>query len=124
MNLSIINDGSDPFDGDLALDKGQLILQEGTEEIRQLTTQYLRTFLGEWFLDTSIGLPYFQEIFEKQLNVNDIDPIFINEILSVPGIIRLLDFDLDLPDVAARRLEVSFEAQVTDDILLFSETIP
>jgi len=126
MNLAIIEDFVDPFFGDLELDKGQLVLVTGQEEIRQHSSQRLRTFLGEWFLDIFLGLPYFEEIFEKGLDVNNVDSIFINEILQTPGIIRLLDFNLDIPDLASRRLEVNYEAQTSESLepLIVSTTVP
>lgn len=117
MNLAIEENNADPFVGDLQItDQGQLVLVQGQEEIRQHSAQRLRTFFSEWFLDTTIGIPYFDQIFEKRQNVNDIDALFINEILSTPGIIRLLDFDLDIPDLATRRLEVNYEAQTTESL--------
>jgi hypothetical protein len=117
MNIAIIENGADPFNGDWELDeRGNLLLVTGQEEIAQVSAQRLRTFFGEWFLDTSIGIPYFDQIFEKGQNVNDIDAIFISEILQTPGIIRLLEFDLDIPDLAARRLELNYKAQTTESL--------
>ena len=126
MNLAVIEDTPDPFVGDLEIVKGQLVLVSGQEEIRQHSAQRLRTFLGEWFLDLLIGLPYFEEIFEKGVDVNNIDSIFISEILQTPGIVRLLDFDLDIPDLASRRLEVNYEAQTSESLepLIVQTTVP
>lgn len=126
MNLAIEENFVDPNFGDLQLEKGQLVLVTGQEEIRQHSAQRLRTFLGEWFLDLFIGLPYFEEIFEKGVDVNNIDSIFINEILQTPGIVRLLDFNLDIPDLASRRLEVDYEAQTSESLepLIVQTTVP
>jgi hypothetical protein len=117
MNIAIVENAIDPFNGDWELDeRGNLLLVTGQEEIAQVSAQRLRTFFGEWFLDTSIGIPYFDQIFEKGQNVNDIDAIFISEILQTPGIIRVLEFDLDIPDLAARRLELNYKAQTTESL--------
>lgn len=127
MNLAIEENAADPNFGDLQLtEQGQLVLVTGQEEIRQLSAQRLRTFFSEWFLDTLIGIPYFDQIFEKGQNVNDIDAIFINEILSTPGIIRLLDFDLDIPNLASRELEVNYTAQTSESLepLIVETVVP
>lgn len=114
MNLSI-NETS----GDLDLVGGQLVVIEGQEEIKQHLEQRLRTFLNEWFLDLSIGLPYFEEILKKQVNTNGIDSIFIDEILQCPGVIRILDFNIDL-DKATRTLEVTGEIETIEGSVEFS----
>ena len=127
MNLSVEEDFTDPNFGDLQMTpQGQLVLVTGQEEIKQHSAQRLRTFFGEWFLDVLIGIPYFDQIFEKRQNVNDIDAIFINEILSTPGIIRLLEFDLDIPDLASRRLELSYTAQTSESLepLIVETVVP
>ena len=127
MNLAIEENAADPNFGDLQLtEQGQLVLVTGQEEIRQLSAQRLRTFFSEWFLDTLIGIPYFDQIFEKGQNVNDIDAIFINEILSTHGIIRLLEFDLDIPDLASRQLELTYTAQTSESLepLIVNTVVP
>lgn len=108
MNLSIGDDG------DI-----QNATVEGPEEIRQHLGQRLQTFLNEWFLDLSIGLPYFEEILIKQPNQAGIESIFIDEILNCPGVIRLLDFSLDL-DKATRSLEVIGTVESIDGLVDFS----
>ena len=127
MNLAIEENAADPNFGDLQLtEQGQLVLVTGQEEIRQLSAQRLRTFFSEWFLDTLIGIPYFDQIFEKGQNVNDIDAIFISEILSTQGIIRLLEFDLDIPDLASRQLELTYTAQTSESLepLIVNTVVP
>ena len=127
MNLSIVENAADSNFGDLELTtRKQLVLATGQEEIRQHSAQRLRTFFGEWFLDIFLGLPYFEEIFEKQVDTNNIDSIFINEILQTPGIIRLLSFDLDIPDLASRQMALNYVAQTSESLepLIVNTTIP
>lgn len=84
----------------------------------------LLTFRGEWFLDTTVGLPYFQTILVRGVSKATIDAIFQEEILSDPDVVELVDFN-SLIDVQARSYNLSFRVrtnqnQVTDyiDILL------
>lgn len=72
-----------------------------------------RLFLGEWFLDTRIGVPWFQFVFVKNPDLSVIRRLLNRIILSVPPIITVTKLDLDY-DPAARVLGFSFEA-VGDD---------
>jgi len=70
---------------DLALEEGDFVLVAGAEGIASDLKARLQTFLGEWFLDTSIGLPYFTEIFGKT-PVPRLETIFREQILATPGV--------------------------------------
>ena len=124
MNLAIAYDGG-PNDGDLSMTNNQLDLVTGQEEIRQLSIQTLKTFLTEWFLDTTIGIPYF-DIFEKGVNADAIEALFITEILETLGVVRLLDFELTIPDLATRELQLDYEAETLDSLepLIVSVSLP
>ncbi len=58
--------------GDLALESGDLVLvggstdAENADAIAQHVRIRVRTFLGEWFLDESDGVPYHQRILGKK----------------------------------------------------------
>lgn len=117
MNLNIEEDASSANFGDLTITaRGQLELVRAQEEIAQHVSQRLRTFFSEWFLDTSLGIPYFDEVFEKGQDLEKIDALFIAAILETPGVVRLLDFSLDVPDAGERRLSISFKAQTLDSL--------
>lgn len=109
--------------GDLLLQETDLVLTTGQEAIEQHLTQRLRTFLGEWFLNNTIGVAYFQQIFKKQLDPILVDSILKKEIIETPGISKLVDFDLDISSL--RVLTLSFRAQtIAGDVINFSEEIP
>lgn len=81
-------------DGDIVIDKNDVVLITGQDEIRQRVIQRLQFFLGEWFLDRSRGIPYFQEIFQKGVDSTSISALFKQEILAVDGVIELVSFDM------------------------------
>ena len=110
-------------DGDLKIVNNDVPFVNGVEEVMQLLRQRLRAFLGEWFLDTTIGLPYHQEILKKNPNLIAIEAAFKNEILNTPGFIELSSFDLDLKAGNARQLQVSFTGLSTDGVINFSELL-
>lgn len=76
--------GLDP-DGDLSLIEGDFPAIVGVEGVASDLGSRLQTFLGEYFLDLSIGLPYFTEIFGKPTNAR-LEAIFREEILKTPGV--------------------------------------
>lgn len=125
MNLAIIYDEVDPFNGDLSVTNNQLDTVTGQEEIRQYSIQVLKTFFGEWFLDITIGIPYF-DIFEKKADPDSIEALFVEAILSTLGIVRLLEFELTIPNKAKRELQLTYKAQTEESLepLLVEETLP
>jgi hypothetical protein len=69
----------------------------------------LRTFLGEWVLDTSVGVPYFQEIFVKGVPLSTVQALLKRAIVRSPKVTQLLGFALDY-DNATREARVEFVA--------------
>lgn len=109
-------------DGDFAIVNNDTQFVNGADEVMQLLRQRLRTFLGEWFLDTTIGVPYFQDILKKNPNPVSVDAAFKNEILNTPGVLELSEFEIDI-DAATRVATVTGRAVVTDGIIDFSEVL-
>lgn len=84
----------------------------------------LQTFKGEWFLDETIGLPYFQTILTRGVSKNTIDTLFQEQILSEPDVLEIVEFN-SIIDVQTRTYQLSFKVrtnqnQITNyiDILL------
>ncbi|HCU24075.1 MAG TPA: hypothetical protein DF383_03580, partial [Deltaproteobacteria bacterium] len=76
--------------GDLDISSNRLKLTTDIEAIRQHLLVKFRIFLGEWFLDTRVGLPYFEEIFVKNPNLAAVSELLKLEITDTPGVIELL----------------------------------
>lgn len=98
---------------DLVIENNNLVLIDGADFVKQLLKERLQTFLGEWFLDIEIGIPYFQDILKKNVSLNTIANIFKNEILQTPGVIELEKFDLDYNE-NTRELSLSFAVRSLD----------
>lgn len=118
-----MNIGQD-INGDIEIIDGQLVLvgeQFGTQlrEIEEHIEQRLRTFFGEYFLNTTIGVPYLEEIFKKNPNFNVVESIFINEILAVPGVIRILEFNMDQNKDTRNLFFSALKIQATDGVIEF-----
>lgn len=89
-------------------------LEEDTE---QRLRGVLRIFLSEWFLDSRLGLPYFQEILIKNPNLGAIRTAFTSRILQDRAVTGLTEFKVDW-DRSMRHLSVSFTAALTTAELL------
>lgn len=103
---------------DLKIESNDLVILTGLEAKVQKLTQKFKLFLGEWFLNTSKGIPYFQKIMTKQVNPSEIDAILKDVILSSEDVIELISFDLQLNSDRKLLLtfSVRFEEGVSDDI--------
>ena len=75
-------------------------------------------FLGEWFLDKSQGVPYYQHVFVKNFDPVIIDSIFKRVILTTPGILELLTFDIEF-DETKRSMSLNFDARSTAGVISY-----
>jgi hypothetical protein len=109
--------------GDLKLVGNNLMMIDRADEVRQLLRSRIRTFQGEWFLDTSIGLPYHQSIFVKGTRPETVASYIKREILGCPGVLSLNEYSQDF-NSQNRQLAANFRVQVTDnEILTVNEVV-
>lgn len=111
--------------GDVDFTDNEISLVTETDAIAQHLRIRLRTFLGEWFLDTRIGMPYFEEFLVKNPNRLVMDARLREAILETPGIASLTSINYEL-DGFTRALSISFEAVLvsgTNYNFTFSELI-
>ena len=94
----------------------------GANPVLQNVGQNLRTYQGEWFLDTTLGLPWFQTILQKGTTQSQIDSIIQGAILATRGIVQLSSYSSTL-NPAARTLAVQFTASTTSGPINYSDTI-
>lgn len=99
---------SDDHDLDLDL-LGRASLADGAERIGQQIKITLLAFLGEWFLDTSFGVPYIESVQIKSPDRASIESIFRARILDVPGVRRVRRLELQI-ERQLRILRVVFDA--------------
>ena len=102
--------------GNLALDSNHDIIIGrgatrigGAEQIAQLVKCRLLTLLGEWNQDTSLGIPWFEGIFTKNVRPADIQLTIANIIRGTAGVQQLISIELDA-DYRARTLTITFTA--------------
>ena len=107
---------------DLLLKDGKLLLTEGASQRAQQIKIALLTFLGEWEFDTSIGIPYLEQILVKTPNKFRVEAILRKKILAVQGVRRITAFGLDINRIN-RSLSMHFvaetdEGKVEDNVMI------
>jgi len=71
----------------------------------------LQSFLGEWFINTAYGIPYWQQLLGKKINKTAADRIFQEQILSERGVREITSFSSTLKN---RIYEMSFRVRALD----------
>lgn len=92
--------------------KGLTLSSDSSAAAAQKLTNRFLLFLGEWFLDTTIGLPYYQAIAVKNPNKKVLKQLFQQVILSVPTISKILELTVD---ISPRRVCSLFLRAQTDE---------
>ena len=85
---------------------------DNLESVAQKIRIRLLRYFGEWFLDTSVGIPYFQEILKKGVSKDYIDTVFIDEILNTTGVRRITRYD---SQIVGDVYKASFTAETTEN---------
>lgn len=91
---------------------GDIQLVDGAARVAQQIKVTLLLFLGEWFLDTSFGVPYMEDILVKNPRWGTVNAVLRTRIAAVPGVLRIRRLTLDL-NRSTRHLSVTFEAETT-----------
>lgn len=98
-------------DHDLALD---MHLIDGIERIGQQVKVTLLTFLGEWFLDASWGVPVLTKILIKSPRRSEIESIIRAKVRGVPGVVSVPRVDIRI-DSATRQAQIVLDSIETDE---------
>jgi hypothetical protein len=86
-------------DHDIEVIDGKLSLVASKDElIVQLVKVALGTYQGEWYLDSSIGVPYYQSILKKGVDKVLVDSIFRRVITETTGVDRIIKFNSTVND--------------------------
>lgn len=99
----------DPETHDLRLVNFDLAFADGIDQVAQNLGIRLRFILGEWFLDITAGVPYYESFFVKSPNRINIESILKNEILNTTGVGEILQFSSDFDNIS-RNFKVNFKA--------------
>ena len=106
---------------DLVLN-GDVMFIDNVERVAQQIKIQLLTFLGEWFLDVTHGVPYLDYVLVKNPNFTLIREIFREQILKVDGVSNLVSIDIDF-ETATRKMLLSYEAETEYGMIVRKEVL-
>ncbi len=107
--------------GDLEIgDDGDLIIIDGIDAIAQHLRIRFNFFFGEWFLNRLLGVRWFEEVLIKAPDLNVVQSLLRDVILTTPGVLEITRFVIDF-DGVTRRLSLDFDANTTEGPLTFTE---
>ena len=114
----------DQLTGSLAFRDFDLVLVDDTVQIQQNLVIRLKFILGEWYLDITQGVPYFEDFFIKNPNQIRIESVLKQEIINTPGVVELLAFDSSYEDTT-RKYFVNFTVRtISGQLLSVEEELP
>ena len=96
--------------GDIALNRGDIVL---TDSVCQKVCIRLRWFLNEWKFNRNSGVPYYEEFFIKQYDIDNVKQLLEEEILSVDEVEEISSLEASV-DIENRALSVSCSVVLTD----------
>jgi len=97
------------------------IVEEGSQVVQHVRTR-LQFYLEEWFLDLAAGTPWYQQIFLKPVNLNNIESILKTRIIQTPELSSIIEFSMEVESPQTRILKISFSAE-TEFGLINSEEL-
>jgi hypothetical protein len=111
----------DPNTNEMVIRNGDLVMARGDAAILQDCMQQLQLYLGEWFLDTTQGIPYRQIILVKNPNLDLVQATLQSRILAVNGVTDLLSFSFNFSG-KTRGLSVAFSARTTNGTVIKAQS--
>lgn len=96
---------------DIYTEDGDLVLVQDEDQVAQYVEIRLLSYLGEWFLNTDLGTPYFQSILGRVFRPAEAAAILRRRILATEGVDKIVSFDFNLTN---RALSVSADIQIND----------
>lgn len=106
---------------DLIIESGSFKLVKDGAEVVQKVRSNLLFYFDEWFLDTQKGVPYFEQVFVKPVNLANVESILKSAIINTVGVQTLNNFALTYDGGSVRKLSVAFEAETIYNEIINSE---
>lgn len=117
-DLKLADEGA----GDLVIENGDLALVADEPAVRQAINIGLRFYQGEWFLDETAGIPWFERVFIKGANYNEVRQWIRLTILAVPDVRDVTSTTFAYAR-ATRELSVNFIVTTTSGATVASQGV-
>lgn len=119
--MAILTDMQIDSAGDLVIADNDFAFVTGQSAMAQRIVITLKTILGEYQLDTSVGIPYFPRtdgasIFGKNTSPADREALIKDAIMGIAGVTALLSFNLAF-DGATRESTITFSVATDEGVI-------
>lgn len=98
---------------DLLIENFDFKLTTDETFVAQRVQRMLLLFKGDYWLDTELGVPYFQSILGTKNSLDTIQAIIMNSIQEVEGVKEITDFNIAFDDSSRT---VTMEITLKDDL--------
>jgi len=98
--------------GDIQLSNKDLSFVSGDDATIQRIKQKFRLWRGEWFLDTSAGVPWLRDVLGQRPREQIVSGIMRSVVSEDPGVDELLELTVDF-DGNTREFTINFRARLT-----------
>jgi len=124
LKINVVTDpnNSSVIENDLAVENFDLVLIDGIEQIRQRLKIRLQFFIGEWYLDTTLGVRFYQDVLVKNPQLTKLQSLFKATIMGTIGVTQLTAFDLSV-DNKNRSMSLSFTVNTLYGIITAQENL-
>lgn len=100
----------DPLTHDIDLTSGGEMFTDNASVVAQRVKIAILLKRGEWFRNTSEGIPYYQEFFKRKNNKQAVDSFMVTYIGQVEDVARVVDYRSTL-DVVTRALNITVSVE-------------
>lgn len=112
--------------GDVSFLNGESsVTSIGAEDLAQRLQIRLRTFLGEWFMDNTLGVDWWGRVFGKNRSKTAVDALIQAEILKEPDALQIVTFSSSIS--TDRKYSATFQVRTEDGAVsdvVFTATPP
>lgn len=107
---------------DLSFEGNRIEFTKNIETIDQKIKVELLFLFGEWFLNTTEGVPYFDKVAVKNPQLSQIEALLRSKILSVEGVTEINSLILDFA-AATRVLSISGKVKTTEGEIKINQDV-
>lgn len=107
---------------DIVINDNDVLLIGNAERVAQQIKITLWEWYGEWFLDSTQGIPYLEYITVKNPNINHIKSILSAAMLAIDGVTSVDSMTMDF-DKENRQLTVTYTATTSYGLVTDREVL-
>jgi len=107
--------------GDITLTSGESsVTSIGAEDLAQRIRIRLNTFQGEWFMDNTLGVDWWNRVFGKNRSKAAVDALLQEQILKEPDALQILSYSSSIS--TDRKFSCSFKVRTENGAITATQT--